>query len=121
MSHEGAERLVSDWMRHLGVVDADPTRFTQDGGLDVVGTGWVAQVKNYAGSVSVKDVRELVGAATLDGRRPVFFTSGHYTPDALTFADRTQVPLLVYDAQAGTLKAANALGSRVLQIGLAGD
>ncbi|MCK8609708.1 restriction endonuclease [Agromyces sp. C10] len=48
VSHRGAEQLVADWMRHLGAFDAEVTRFTADGGVDVVSAHWIAQVKNLA-------------------------------------------------------------------------
>ncbi|GAA1062019.1 restriction endonuclease [Agromyces bracchium] len=119
VSHEGAEHLVAAWMRHLGVLDAEVTRFSRDGGADVVSDAYVAQVKNYAGSVSVTDVRALFGVATADSKKPLLFTSGAVTADGLTFADRVGVALVRYDAEKGTIQGLNALGGMVVDVGIA--
>jgi hypothetical protein len=35
VSPKGAEQLVADWMRHLGMRSAEATRYTRDSGIDV--------------------------------------------------------------------------------------
>lgn len=104
VSSEGAEQLACDWMRHLGATDVAVTRKSKDGGFDVTATRHVAQVKAWAGPVGVVDVRALVGAATVDGREPLFFATTGYTADAARLADRAGVALFVMDAVAGTLE-----------------
>lgn len=110
VSHRGAETLVRDWMRHLGAQDAEVTRFSADGGIDVVSARWVAQVKNYAGQVSIEAVRELAGVASVDGRPAALFTSGGFTSGAVTFADIANIALFVYSAEQATLHGANKAG-----------
>lgn len=63
VSYSGAERLVRDWIQHLGALETIVTRPTVDGGIDVVSDDYVAQV-NYDGSVGVEAIRELFGVAT---------------------------------------------------------
>lgn len=118
VSHEGAEALVALWMQHLGAVDAAVTPFSGDGGIDVESKDYIAQVKNYSGTVGVAEIRELAGVALVDGRKPLFFTSGTYAQGAVEFADRASIPLFVYDAVEGTLVAGNSLGQDRLIEGL---
>lgn len=120
VSHRGAEQLVADWMRHLGAFDAEVTRFTADGGVDVVSAHWIAQVKNLAErtAVPVAQVRELAGVAANDGRRALFFTSGTYTAGGVAFADRAGLSLFEYHAEGGALRAANAHARVVVSEGL---
>lgn len=120
VSHRGAEQLVADWMRHLGAADAEVTRFTGDGGVDVVSAHWIAQVKNLGErtTVPVAQIRELAGVAADDGRRPLFFTSGTYSPGGVAFADRAGMGLFEYHAEGGALRAANAHARAALAQGL---
>lgn len=101
----GAEALARDWVLHLGQHDAEVTRFSKDGGIDVHSSDWVVQVKNYVGSVGVKDVRELSGVASTDGRKPVLFTSGTLTREAEEFARTAEVAVFRYSPEAGELEA----------------
>lgn len=118
VSHEGAEALVAEWVRYLGEADAEITRFTGDGGIDVQSMHYIIQVKNYSGSVGVAEVRELGGVAAVDGRKPLFFTSGSYAAGAVDFAERSGIALFVYDAHLGTLVGANGAAERALVRGL---
>lgn len=118
VSHEGAEALCAEWMRFYGEADAEVTRFTSDGGIDVTSLHYIAQVKNYAGTVGVESIREMAGTALDDGRKALFFTSGTYASGALSFADRIGMPLFIYDAVAGTLTGANAHAESIFSTGL---
>lgn len=115
VSHGGAESLAADWMRHLGVLDAEVTRLTGDGGIDVVADRFIAQVKNYAGSVSVSEVRELYGVAVAEAKQAVLFTSGSLTNDAAEFLARVGIPAIRYDAVAGTVAGLNDRGVRAVE------
>lgn len=107
VSPVGAEEWCAQWLRHLGAADATVTRRSGDGGIDVISKSerWGAQVKHYVGSVSVMEIRELVGACHIEGLRPIFFTAGTYTAAAVEFARRADVILYRYDVGAGTLTA----------------
>ena len=111
---EEAEHLCAKWLAHLGELSVQVTRAKSDGGIDIVSARCIAQVKNYKGSVGVVPIRELVGVASIDGRFPVFFTSGSYTKAALDFAEVANVYLFRYDAEAGTLDARSSIARKSL-------
>lgn len=118
VSQGGAEYLVAAWMRHLGESDAGTSHETGVGRVAAASARCVAQVRNDAGSVRLEDVQELVAAAAVDGRRPLFFTAGSFAEDAEAYAAQSAVALFVYDAVAGTLDGANELGRIALLDGL---
>lgn len=118
VSHQGAERLVAAWMCYLGARDAAVTQFSGDGGIDVVSTRYLAQVKNYAGAVPISSIRELHGVAVADGRLGLFFTSGHYPASAIQFAERVGMALFIYGAEEGVLRGANPLAQEYMSTGL---
>lgn len=118
VSQGGAEYLVAAWMRHLGESDAGTSHETGVGHVAAASTRCVAQVRNDAGSVDLEAVQELVAAAAIDRRRPLFFTAGSFAEDAEAYAEQANVALFVYDAVAGTLDGANALGRTALVEGL---
>src|SRR5690606_38237865 len=120
VSAEGAERIVEAWMRHLGALDSEVTRYTGDGGIDVTSASWIAQVKHYQGVIGVAPVRELAGVAAVDGRRALFFTSTRYAAGAAEFADRAGIGLFTYSAEEGTLTAMNEIAEELYERGLAG-
>lgn len=118
VSHEGAEALCAEWMKYLGEMDAEFTRVVGDGGIDVYSSRYIGQVKNYSGSVGVAAIRELAGVAVVDGRTPLFFTSGSYAAGAIEFANQSGVALFIYDAVAGTISHANISARKYLKEGL---
>ena len=115
VSHEGAETLVRDWMLYLGMPSSEVTRLTGDGGIDVTSVSYVAQVKNYRDFVGVQAIREILGVAVAEEKKPLFFTSGSYTSEALTFATKAKVPLFIYDAAAGTLERVNEAAEDIFE------
>lgn len=117
VSHRGAEELVAAWMQYLGDLDAQVTRFSSDGGIDVESANYVAQVKNYKGSVPVAEVRQLQGVASVDGRKPLFFTSGSYTIEGIKFGESIGMGMFVYNAERGTLTASNSPAISFLKTG----
>ncbi|MBC7597253.1 MAG: restriction endonuclease [Kineosporiaceae bacterium] len=118
VSHEGAEHLVAAWMRHLGVLDAEVTRFSGDGGIDVDSEQFIAQVKNYAGTVPVDELRALHGVAVMEGKAAILFTSGSLTAAAAEFADRAGIIVLRYNAVEATLEGLNDVGVAAEALGL---
>lgn len=118
VSHEGAEHLVAAWMRHLGVLDAEVTRLSGDGGIDVESDRYVAQVKNYAGTVPVEELRALHGVAVLEGKGAILFTSGSMTKDAAEFAERADIVVIRYNAVEATIQGLNHLGAIAAAEGL---
>lgn len=117
VSPRGAEFLCRDWMRFLGIADAEVTRSHADGGVDVTSSTHVAQVKHYTGSVGAPEVQQLVGVAHTTRREPIFFTSGKYTPAALAAAEAVDMPLIRYSAEDGTIEGENSAGARLVRFG----
>lgn len=117
VSPEGAEAWCRDWLVHKGMVDAEVTRLTGDGGVDVVSARHVVQVKHYTGSVSIAELRELVGVAAVEGKKPVFMTSGNYPSQAEEFADRAGMLLFRYDVITAAVEGCTAVSSLVLRSG----
>ena len=91
--HE-AEELAAAWLRSLGFDDAQVTRYSRDGGIDVVSRQVVCQVKFQAASVGVKSIRELYGVSIEKGKHAIFFSKSAYSADALDFARKVGMPLL---------------------------
>jgi hypothetical protein len=118
VSHQGAERLCAGWMKYLGASEVEVTQLTGDGGIDVVASSYIAQVKNYAGTVPINDVRALAGVMHTDGRKGLFFTSGGYSTGAVSFADDAGIALFIYSAEDGTLNGANAMAKQFVDTGL---
>lgn len=116
VSHQGAERLAAEWMRHLGVRDAVVTKYSGDGGIDVESPHVVAQVKNIhpASSVPIAQIRDLHGTATHRGKGAVLFTSGRVSAAGETFADETGIALIRYEAEKGTISGLNRKGRKVI-------
>lgn len=105
-----AEELCAEWLRKHGDYTASTTKDGADGGVDIRSNKYVAQVKNYKGSVGVQPVREIFGIAAAEGKSALFFTSGTYTKAAKDFADSVEMPLIVYDAALQKFSGANLRG-----------
>lgn len=118
VSDQGAELLVRDWMRHLGVLDATVTPLRGDGGTDVESNDFIAQVKNYTGLVPVSEVRDLGGVAAATGKQALLFTSGTLSGSGLDFADKVRIAVIQYSAVDGTLVGLNDLGTRCTEAGI---
>ncbi|WP_136025512.1 MULTISPECIES: restriction endonuclease [unclassified Microbacterium] len=119
VNHKGAERLVADWMRHLGVHDAAVTQYSGDGGIDVDSRHVIAQVKNLhvSASVPIADIRDLFGTAQHRHKGAVLFTSGMVSQNGILFSDETGIALIRYDAEKGTLAGLNQRGQQVIASG----
>lgn len=105
-------------MRHLGVLDAQVTQLTGDGGVDITSSRYVVQVKNLAASVPVADIRAIFGVAVADSKRALLMTSGSVSSAGLEFANRTGMALIQYNAVAGTITGLNAIGQACVDLGV---
>lgn len=112
-SAKRAERLCADWLRSRGERSAETTKDGADGGIDIISNRYVAQVKNYKGSVPVQAIREIHGVASATGRKAMFFTSGNYTKEAINFANSVDMPLIKYDAILKKFEGVNSSGRRL--------
>jgi hypothetical protein len=92
-----AELVAAEWMRWMGFVDAKCTPPGPDGGLDVVATHGVAQVKLYGRPIGRPDLQQLYGAAL--GEPCLFFAAEGYTDEAVAWAETAEMALFRFDRQ----------------------
>ncbi len=116
VSFVGAEQLVCEWMRHLGETDAIVTQVSGDGGIDVVSSTAVAQVKHQSGAVGRPDIQKLAGAALHGhtGKTKLFFSSGTYSAGAVEYANAVDVALIRFDPEAAELHDYNEVAKSYL-------
>lgn len=95
------EDFCAVWMRHKGASGVRVTQRSRDGGIDIASDYFVAQCKRYAGAVAVKEIRDLFGAATVNRKQAVFFTTGRYTAPGISFAEQAGVALFVLTTGSG--------------------
>lgn len=116
----GAELWVRDWMIHMGARDAEATQASNDGGIDVVAAGWVAQVKLYKGTASISEIRELAGSALVIPGKPstLFFCSGGYPASASDYATSVGMALFEFSVESGKVFARNYIAEQLLVTGL---
>jgi hypothetical protein len=93
-----AEEFCAAWLRSLGFLDAQVTRFSRDGGIDVESQRLCAQVKHQVAPVGVKAIRELFGVAVQEEKAPVFFALSDYTSEAKMFATKVGMPIIKYSS-----------------------
>jgi hypothetical protein len=92
-----AEAQAAVWMIGLGFGDAMPTQFTADGGIDVVASRAVAQVKFQVAPVGRPALQNLVGAASEHpGKFKLFFSWKGYSGPAFVFAEQAHVALFSF-------------------------
>ncbi len=102
------EHLISELLIHSGFQDVAPTRYSQDGGIDVNaiagpslwplrGTLLQVQAKRWHHTVGRKDVAELRGSLTQHARGALVTTS-QYSKAAITEANSNgKLPLVLVD------------------------
>lgn len=115
VSDLGAEYLARDWMLAMGIHDATVTQFTADGGVDVESAEWVAQVKNYRGTIGIESVRALAGVASSSGKKPIFFTTGRYPRSAHTFAEASGMALFRLLPNEGKLEVCSTAAESLVE------
>ena len=104
-----AEIVAAEWMRWMGFRDATRTPTGADGGIDVMSTGAVAQVKMHAKPIGRPDMQKLYGAAR--GRRALFFSLQSYTDEARSWADQVGMALFRFDLQGEPTAVNSAAGT----------
>ena len=117
-----AELAVATWLRGIGLLDAVATQGVRDGGIDVVATGHICQVKRHRQPLSAAALQQLVGAAAVDGSRPLFFSSFNmdrsdrsgYSTAALGYADQVGLACFVFDAHRFDVSPVNAAAVQFL-------
>ena len=112
LSWKEYEMLAASHMRDIGFTDARVTPPGSDGGIDVVSTYAVAQVKAQAALVSRPQIQQLKGAATAMGRRALFYASSGFTEGAIQWANSADVSLFILNA----LGQATPIGQRSVNV-----
>jgi hypothetical protein len=96
-------------MKGNGWRDARVTSGGADGGIDIRARGAVAQVKRWQKKVGRPDVQRLLGVATAERAKAIFFSSGGYSADAARFADQNGIALFTVCPVTPCNEAAKAL------------
>lgn len=115
LGHEAYEEYCARWLHSIGWEDASVTRYSQDGGVDVVTSAHVVQCKHYDGGyIGVPVVREIFGVATAEGKQAAVITSGRFTTQAKDFAGKAGVALIHLDELVGEPRAHSRAGRELL-------
>lgn len=115
LSHEAYEEYCARWLRSIGWEDAKVTRYSQDGGVDVVTSMHVVQCKHYDGGyIGAPAVREIFGVATAEAKKAVVITSGRFTTQASAFAEQAEVALIHLDELVGDARSLNRAGRNLI-------
>lgn len=117
VTHEHFEEYCARHLRSIGFVSAKTTRFSKDGGIDIICDELVVQCKHLqgSGSVSVSVVREIFGIASHHSKLAVVITSGSYTKAAEREAQIFGVALFRLDELKGILEAKNNASRQLLK------
>lgn len=114
-AHE-AELYCAEVLRALGFRDAEATPIGPDGGVDVIGSAVVAQVKMEAVPARALLVQALAGIARLEGKAGAFFSSAGYTADAHAWGERAELALFEFDLS-GQVQPVSSVADRWLKRG----
>ena len=109
-----AEELAAEWLRYFGFDDATLTQEGSDGGVDIEGGKFVAQVKAEMKPSGRARVQQLYGIAQLERKRAVFFSLCGYSPHATEWANRAGVALFSFN-HAGEPEPANDAASKIYE------
>jgi len=107
-----AEQYAAEYMRYLGFTDAAPTPPGSDGGIDVHGTGAVAQVKMEGVPTGRPILQAIYGIAALGEWKALVFSLAGFTAQAVEWADRAGVACFEFAVDGSveaTSQAARAL------------
>jgi Restriction endonuclease len=94
-----AELVAAEWMKYWGYTNVAATGLGTDGGIDVVSTEAVAQVKAETSATGRPRVQQHHGVAVSEGKIAIFFALGGFTPEARTYAEQNGILLFQFDLQ----------------------
>jgi hypothetical protein len=93
---ENFEWYCAEWCVYFGHRNVRVTRSTKDGGIDVYGDGFIAQVKLQELPVGVKAIRELAGLVSIRSKAlGYFFTVNGYSIQAIAEANELGIAIFV--------------------------
>jgi len=111
LTWQDAEHLAGAAMQAMGFQRVQITPPTRDGGVDVIATGAVAQVKLLSNPVQRPDIQRLRGAAYRT-QNALFFSFSGYTSGAIEYADQNAVAL--FNMVGSAPMAVNAVARNLL-------
>lgn len=93
---ENFEWYCAEWCVYFGHKNVRVTRSTKDGGIDVYGDGFIAQVKLQELPVGVRAIRELAGLVSIRSKAlGYFFTVNGYSIQAIAEANELGIAIFV--------------------------
>jgi hypothetical protein len=120
VSPRGAELYVAEWLKFLNFVEIEITPPRRDGGYDLRAEGYIVEVKNWNRDwVGVSAVREIYGVATHLKAKPMIFSRGFLSADALAFSESAQVSVFLFNAEEALLQAGNSWATQIIEERLA--
>lgn len=109
-----AELAARDWFLALGFTDAYVLPGAgPDGGVDVVSSAAVAQVKATVGPAGRPIIQQIYGIASHESKQAVVFSIGGFTPEAVDWANSARVSLFQLDLSGDTTPA-NRLATELI-------
>jgi len=115
-----AEAYAAEVMQALGFRNSRVTPQGNDGGIDVVSDRGVAQVKMEGLPTGRPALQALVGAATVEGKIPLFFSLAGFTQQAQEWATLAGVAAFEF-AFDGEIIPRTEFASTLLRNGLTGE
>lgn len=113
-SADGAEENAAVRMRDLGFLDARTTGLGSDGGIDVISSQALGQVKWQGAQVGRPELQQFYGArGSRYDQALLFFSATGYSRQALAYADDNYIATFTYDPL-GRLTATNSHASAVV-------
>ena len=110
-----AELMAASRLRELGFHDARVTPVGADGGIDVLATGALAQVKMESTLIGRPAIQQLVGAAGRNSEDElIFFSATNFTNHAIAYSDYNVISLFTYDVL-GELTPVNGVAQALLE------
>ena len=110
------ELYCAEWCTYFGHKDVKVTRSTKDGGIDVTGDTFIAQVKLQELPVGVKPIRELAGILSTQKKTiGYFFTLNGYSHTAIQEAEELGIALFEVKPFTSDISAKTPLATLVLE------
>lgn len=113
-----AVEICHQWMLRLGATDTVISRGEEADVCDLYSTRYLAWVESRRGNLDPQVVERAAAVSSSDGRAALVFIAGGVFPTVQDRADALAIGLLRFDARAGDLDGANAVGRRMLATGL---
>jgi hypothetical protein len=112
-----AELVSAEWMKYWGYTNVAATAVVTGGGIDVVSSEAVAQIKTETSATGRPKVQQHHDLAVSQGKSAIFFALGGFTPDARAYAEQNGILLFQFDLQ-GEPEPVNSLANTLVAKGI---